>query len=80
MPAGATRFEKAWIGSGNKTMEYTAHFQDGRQAALRWSGNNKHTVRADGGDWAQLEVPEDRYPYAKLTCRRTARCGPRRAR
>lgn len=67
VPAGATRFEKAWIGSGNKTMEYTAHFQDGRQAALRWSGNNKYTVRADGGDWAQLEVPEDRYPYAKLT-------------
>jgi hypothetical protein len=64
---GATRFEKGWIGDGNKTMEYTFHFKDGRQAALRWSGNNKYTVRADGGSWASLDVPEGRYPYAKLT-------------
>ena len=64
---GATRFEKAWIGDGNKTMEYTFHFKDGRQAALRWSGNNKYTVRGEGGSWSALEVPEGRYPYAKLT-------------
>jgi hypothetical protein len=66
---GASRFETAWIGAGNQTMEYTTHFKDGRQTALRWSGKNDYAVRGEGGTWNKLDVPADRQLYSKLTVR-----------